>query len=212
MEVFPVPKSCSLVLANGLPCRAPALHDNPYCRHHTPEALARRQARPDAPPRTPREEIDGANDPNYVRAYWRMQHRIVAESTDDEQCQEISEMILMALGERAISPCSAGKILLAVMDRRKVLAHLAQEAAWRRAEEQVRIYHQQAAAGESPDPQPLLETLKTMVGSSPDLFPIPISCAADPLEASTTTVFAAPQPVRPDGRSFGGAENYSPGQ
>jgi len=190
--------ACHFVLATNQPCRAPALHARDFCRHHTPEALARRQARavghPSPDPET-REEIDGANDPRYLRAYWRKHHRIIAESYDDEQCQEIYDMILMALGERAISPCSAGKILLAVMDRRKFLAHLAQEAAWARLQEQVRIHQQQTAAGESPSAQPVLETLNAIVYSSPDLFPVPASRAAGPLASSTTTVFSAPTPV-----------------
>lgn len=172
--------ACHFVLATNQPCRAPALSRAQYCRHHTPEALARRQARagenpdtPDTSPEIPEEAIDGANDPRYLRAYWRKHHRIIAESYDDEQCQGIYDMILMALRERAISPCSAGKLLLAVMDRRRFLAHLAQEAAWSRLQEQVRIHHQQTAAGESPSAQPLLETLKTIVVSSPELFPDP---------------------------------------
>lgn len=195
--------ACHFVLATNQPCRAPALHARDTCRHHTPEALAHRQARangdPSAHPDT-REEIDGANDPRYLRAYWRTQHRIIAESYDDEQCKEIYDMILMALGERAISPCSAGKILLAVMDRRKFLAHLAQEAAFRRCEEVARVHREQIARGEHPDPQPALEALKNVIRTSPELFPVPLSRTASPLAASTSTVFAAPPPARVAGR------------
>jgi hypothetical protein len=200
--------ACHFVLATHQPCRAPALHNNPYCRHHTPAALARRQARFDdlysdtppasQPPQRTGEEIEAS----HLRAYWRKHHRIIAESYDDEQCKEIYDMILMALGERAISPCSAGKLLLAVMERRKVLAHLAQQAAWARLEERTRLYQRQTAAGQAPDPKPLMEAFKTVVVSSPELFPLPDTRATGPLEASTTTVFSAPQPVRPDGPSF----------
>jgi hypothetical protein len=35
-----MPSNCALVLDNGRPCRGPALHNDRYCRHHTPAACA----------------------------------------------------------------------------------------------------------------------------------------------------------------------------
>jgi hypothetical protein len=166
--------ACQHLLDNRLPCRAPALHNGMRCRHHTPEALARRQARlddndPDTPPNTDPERSAEEIDAAHLRAYWRTHHRVIAESLDDDQCQQIYDMILMALGERAISPRSAGKLLLAVIDRRKALTREAQEAAFRQLEEQVEIHRRQTIAGERPDAQPILEALKNTVFSASTL-------------------------------------------
>jgi hypothetical protein len=181
--------TCHYLLDNGLPCRAPALHNGQTCRHHTPEALARRQLRLTSVSSTgSQDDIEEGGEPippAHLRAYWRIHHSVIAESTDDDQCQQIFDMILMALGDHAISPRSAGKLLQAVMDRRKIMAQEAQEAAFRLLEERVSIHRRQTAAGEHPDAQPLLEAL-------------------------TNTVFSSPQQVRPDSQSFGGSKIYSP--
>jgi hypothetical protein len=214
--------TCQFVLAPHQPCHAPALHNGRFCRHHTPEARARRQARlddlysdtPPAPqPRRTDEEVDAA----HLRAYWRMHHRTIATSTDDEQCQQIYDMILMALGERAISPRSAGKLLLAVMDRRKVLAEMAKEAAFRAMTEQTRIYRQKTAAGESPDPKSLLDTLRNVVPylpplpdpPDPRLIGQPDGRPDDPssLEALLSTLVSSPESAASGIQPFGGPKS-----
>ena len=186
---FPVFPICRLVLDNGLPCQGPALHNQPYCRHHTPEALARHQgrrpARPDTSPASDsaaEPEAEAQWTPAQLRAYWRMHHRIIAAAATEDDCQEIFEMILEALGQHDISPRSAGSLLQAIMDRRKALAAQAQEAAFRVLEERVNLHRRQVAQGLAPDDRAALEALANAFPSA---------------TAPASTLFEASEKCRP---------------
>lgn len=132
--------NCSYALDNGQRCHAPALRGDLFCRHHTPEACARRrriaesasetdtstaQSRPDEPSADP-----NATSPWDLRAYWRMHHRLIP-TFQPEQLDDAFNMILSALSSRHIGPRSAGRLFLAILDRRRELLRQAQEAAIR---------------------------------------------------------------------------------
>lgn len=127
----PAGPNCFFVLDNGQPCRAPARHESPFCRHHSPEALARRQVAASSTPTgtapaavtsEPREI-----SPWRIRAYWRMHHRLIP-AYGPEELDDTFDMILDALVNRRIAARSAGRLLLAILDRRRALALEAQEA------------------------------------------------------------------------------------
>ncbi len=178
--------NCAFVPASGRTCGAPALHNDRYCRHHTPAALARRRARsldPDCAPLP--SSTDAATDPDkevppaHLRAYWRTHHRTIAASNDDDQCAQIFAMVLDALSAHAIGPRSAGRLLQAVQDRRQFLAHKAQQAALRAFEERVRCHQANsrhtniASEARRPDAQSLLEALTSTVfpSAAPPILP-----------------------------------------
>lgn len=130
-DQYPIP-NCSLILDNGQPCRAPARRGDLFCRHHTPEARARlRQAESgDAasePGRASAPSADGEISPWVLRGYWRMHHRLIP-NYDAETLHACFDMILGALADRQIAPTSAGRLLRAILDRRRVLAAEAQQA------------------------------------------------------------------------------------
>jgi hypothetical protein len=133
MNADPAP-NCSFTLDDGKPCRTPARHGSPFCRHHEPEVRARRRSAVSSPspgnsaPTTPDISADSdESNPWSLRAYWRVHHRLIpgynAHSLDD-----CFDMILDALAEREIGPRSAGRLLLAIFDRRRALAAEMQEA------------------------------------------------------------------------------------
>ena len=131
---------CSFILDNGRPCRAPARHDSPFCRHHAPEVRARRRQAAQnhgAVPADPNPSEKPGFDPWLLRAYWRMHHRLIP-AFDDGELDDTFDMILEALADRLIAPRSAGSLLLAILDRRRQLAEEAQESAFRALCEQAR--------------------------------------------------------------------------
>ncbi|HEY6448470.1 MAG TPA: hypothetical protein VIY53_18575 [Acidobacteriaceae bacterium] len=124
--------NCAFLLDNGQPCRCPALSGDLFCRHHTPEARARRlqpspasSRRPQTPAESP--HLDAPPPPAEMSAYWRILHRHIrlgdAESLDDTQT-----MILNALAGHAISHRSAGRLLALIADRHAQLQRDALEA------------------------------------------------------------------------------------
>lgn len=121
--------TCAFTLDNRQPCGAPARHDSPFCRHHAPEVRARRHQDSSpasaAPPTVSDDPL--ADNPWILRGYWRMHHRLIPAFTEEE-ANECFAMVLEALADRQISPRSAGRLLLAILDRLSELASLAQEA------------------------------------------------------------------------------------
>jgi hypothetical protein len=109
---------CNYVLDNNTPCRCPALHGDRFCRHHTPEALARRQRATTKSPASNPEAHAPEDDPWLQRAYWRKLHRWTAAEGELESLHESMDMILNALADQQISARSGGS-LLAAMVRRK---------------------------------------------------------------------------------------------
>jgi hypothetical protein len=205
-----MPSTCAFLLDNNRPCRAPALHNDRYCRHHTPDALARRRAahldsddapNPDLTPSVAAPDENTPIPPAYLRAYWRTHHRVIAHA-DAETSTEIFDMILLALAERAISPRSAGRLLLAVLDRRKVLADEAQEAAFRALEENVRQHRaaHSAPAGTQPHSAPAAQ-----LPDLPDGYADMDSQSL--LQALTNVVYPSGAPQDP-AHPFGASEIY----
>jgi hypothetical protein len=52
---------------------------------------------------------------------WRGYHAWIRETTDPEELQEVIDLIFAALGDRNISPRSAGRLLQDIEDRRRQL-------------------------------------------------------------------------------------------
>jgi hypothetical protein len=52
---------------------------------------------------------------------WRGYHAWIRETIDSEELQEVIDLIFTALGDRNISPRSAGRLLQDVEDRRRCL-------------------------------------------------------------------------------------------
>lgn len=201
--------NCAFLLANGRPCGCPALHDENYCRHHTPAALARRRARlhHEDDPTTPLDSTPDLDQPAapippaYLRAYWRTHHRVIAHA-NAETCTEIYDMILYALSERGISPRSGGRLLQAVFDRRRVLVAEAEQAAFRALEEKARRIQAAHAALSSP----------TAPARSPiDPRPLPIHeslRSPQALEALTSALASSGRGNLPATAPFGASEMY----
>ncbi|MGA8529403.1 MAG: hypothetical protein WB622_06795 [Acidobacteriaceae bacterium] len=202
-----MPATCAFFLDNNQPCRAPALHNDRYCRHHTPDALRHRRLQRSGEleeacldGNSPDGQFPSRNEssypPNILRAYWRTHHRIIltADATD---CDEIFEMVLGALGNHDISPRSAGRLLQAILDRRRLLADQAQEAAFRALEEKVRQH--KALARHPPSPGEVAAPGPSAQRSSADQAL---------LEALRTAVFPTAAPQHPAPHPFGASENY----
>lgn len=148
---------CAFVLDNGQPCRCPARHGDRFCRHHSPEACARRRARaahPDSDPAEPTDSASAASeeiDPWILRAYWRLHNRYIAAATDPEYLDQTFEMIVGALGNRQISHRCAGRLIAAILDRKNALLLEAQAVALRAiGAQRLRTAHPFEASGNYP--------------------------------------------------------------
>lgn len=138
MTPNPIPHrapNCSFVLDNGQPCRAPARRADRFCRHHSPEALARRRrisetGTADPVPANGSARSEPEISPWALRGYWRMHHRLIPAYNSGE-LDDTFDMILVALADRQIAPRSAGRLILAILDRRRALAREAQEDVFR---------------------------------------------------------------------------------
>ena len=148
--------NCTWILDNGHPCQAPARRGQPFCRHHDPEALRlRRQAAASAHPSAlpaPASPISVETDepnPWMLRAYWRIHHRLIP-TYGPEDLDAAFGMILEALADRQIAPRSAGKLILAILDRRCRLAEEARNTAMRVLAEQARRTAPSPASSSAP--------------------------------------------------------------
>ena len=134
--------NCLFTLDTGEPCRAPARRGDLFCRHHSPEARARRRqiaesaaetAESSSPQTAPGRAAQRSSDPDAIdpwalRAHWRIHHRLIP-TFDPEQIDDAFNTILGALADREIGPRSAGRLFLAILDRRRELLRQAQQAA-----------------------------------------------------------------------------------
>lgn len=132
--------TCAHFLDNGQPCQAPARRGDSFCRHHDPDVLQRRH--PAASAKRGRRAAQpsaesGELSPWTLRAYWRIHHRLIP-ACGPEDLDTVFAMILEALGERQIAPRSAGRLILAILDRRRQLADETQIARIRALGEQSR--------------------------------------------------------------------------
>ena len=92
---------CAYLLDNGRRCRCAASHDSLFCRHHSPEALARRNHIRAGQPASSSPSQPSRWD---LRAYWRLVHAEMPHCRY-EALQDNFEGVLDALAQRAISPC-----------------------------------------------------------------------------------------------------------
>ena len=114
---------CAYLLDNGRRCRCAASHDSLFCRHHSPEALARRNHIRAGQPASSSPSQPSRWD---LRAYWRLVHAEMPHCRY-EALQDNFEGVLDALAQRLISPRCAGLILQAILDRLRNLAELDSE-------------------------------------------------------------------------------------
>jgi hypothetical protein len=119
--------NCNYVLDNNAPCRCPALRGDRFCRHHTPEAGARRNRPAPEIPATNNPEQSPALSPWRLRGYWRSQHRWIATETSLQGLEDCFTMIIESLADHIISPRSAGRLIAAILDRKSTLLLQAQE-------------------------------------------------------------------------------------
>lgn len=120
MEAFLALNTCHYLLANGRPCRCFAKRNSDFCRHHQPGV---RVPQPDGLPELPATDRRPMT-PAERSAGWRRYHRELRSETDYDAFQEDIDSILAALGNRAISPRSAGRLLQTIEDRRRELTEL----------------------------------------------------------------------------------------
>jgi hypothetical protein len=119
--------NCNYVLDNNTACRCPALRGGRLCRHHTPEAFARRRhATPKISAPTNPEQSHGLT-PSALRGYWRSQHRWIATETHLQGLEDCFTMIIESLADHIISPRSAGRLIAAILARKTTLKLQAQE-------------------------------------------------------------------------------------
>ena len=114
MEAFPVPDPCRFTLDDGQPCGNHALLSSHFCRHHSHQALQRRG------PRTRPLALDTPQRRAQRSLYWRSLHPQIA-TADDDDLTNASAALMAALGDRTISPRSAGRLFQAIEDRRRLL-------------------------------------------------------------------------------------------
>lgn len=109
--------TCHYLLDNGQRCRCYANRHSEYCRHH------QRDRRP--PDHHPPANLPSAEPRPMTRQEmsigWRGYHAWIRQTQDADDLQEIIDLLLTALGDRNISPRSAGRLLQAVEDRRRCL-------------------------------------------------------------------------------------------
>jgi hypothetical protein len=118
---------CNYVLDNNSPCRCPALRGDRFCRHHTPETLARRnRPTPESPASKNPEQSHGLT-PSALRGYWRSQHRWIATETLLQGLDDCFTIIIESLDDHLISPRSAGRLIAAILARKATLQLQAQE-------------------------------------------------------------------------------------
>jgi len=106
---------CRFTLDNGQPCGNFAQTFSHFCRHHSPEALRRRG---------PKTRSFDPDDPKTERAalslYWRGLHDRIPRFEADE-LQDIVGSLMTGVAEHHLSHRSAGRLLEAVENRRRVL-------------------------------------------------------------------------------------------
>ncbi|MGA7521586.1 MAG: hypothetical protein WBW84_03840 [Acidobacteriaceae bacterium] len=115
MEVFPVFIACRFTLDNGQPCGNFARPFSHFCRHHSPEALLRRG--PKTRPLTP---VTPEAERAEMSLYWRGLHNRIPEF-DTEDLQDAVGNLMHGVAEHILSHRSAGRLLEAIENRRRVL-------------------------------------------------------------------------------------------
>ncbi len=108
--------TCHFLLDNGTRCRCFANRHSDYCRHHQANRPQPGNRSPDPPNAEPRPMTR-----QEMSTGWRGYHAWIRETDDPQELQEAIDLILTALGDRNISPRSAGRLLLDVEDRRRSL-------------------------------------------------------------------------------------------
>ncbi len=110
--------TCHFLLDNGARCRCFANRNSDYCRHHQADRHRSQRGRRSA------DAADSEPRPmtrQEMSTGWRGYHAWIRATDDPEGLQEAIDFILTALGDRNISPRSAGRILQDVEDRRRYL-------------------------------------------------------------------------------------------
>jgi hypothetical protein len=100
---------CSFALESGHRCRCAATRTQDFCRHHSPEALALRKSSEPAEP---------SGSPAFSpRREWGQLRIYIAES-DATAFPDLLELIMHAAADGAMTPRTAGKLLVLLYRRR----------------------------------------------------------------------------------------------
>lgn len=109
--------ACHFLLDNGQRCRCYPNRNSDYCRHH--QSIRVRSHPPtqsDLPQSEPRPMTRAE-----MTIGWRGYHAWIRETEDPEDLQALIDLIMGALGDRNISPRSAGRLLMDIEDHRRRL-------------------------------------------------------------------------------------------
>jgi hypothetical protein len=105
---------CSFRLDNGRRCQCAANRDQDFCRHHTPAALRLRHA---AEPGEFSQEGEVEFSP---RREWGLLRSYIAES-EAEAFDDLLDNIMHAASDGAMTPRTAGRLLILLYRRREEL-------------------------------------------------------------------------------------------
>jgi len=108
---------CHYLLDNGQRCRCYPNRNSDYCRHHLPSRIRSHPRGQQALPETEPRPMTRAE----MSIGWRGYHAWIRQTEDPSDFPEVIELILGALGDRNISPRSAGRLLQDIEDRRRQL-------------------------------------------------------------------------------------------
>lgn len=107
---------CHYLLDNGQRCRCYANRNSDFCRHHLPNRRQKQNPRQPDPP-----ESDRPMTRAEMSIGWRGYHAWIRQTDDSSDFPDLIDFIVTALGDRNISPRSAGRLLQHIEDRRRQL-------------------------------------------------------------------------------------------
>ena len=108
---------CSHIFPDGHPCRALARRPGPLCRFHTPQSIQDRADRA-------RRALEARFDPDKplttseLKSFWQSYHDII-RNADASELDPILADLMDALDRNIISDRSAGRLLHALVRRRR---------------------------------------------------------------------------------------------
>ena len=113
---------CNFILDNGSRCHCAATTGKPFCRHHSPEALADRRARVAA--QSARRQASAPSPSARIfsrRSHWRRYHKRIGNASPAEFLTIIQDL-MDGLQRGLLSHRCAGRLLHEVQQRRQVVA------------------------------------------------------------------------------------------
>jgi len=155
---------CSHVFPDGRPCRALAPRPASVCRNHTPQAVADRD---DRARRAAELKYGGEAPltPAQLKTFWQNYHGII-RNADESDFDDILANLMAALEQGAVSDRSAGRLLRALVRRRRELAQQRMNEKLIRLAEQSESLRRQGFSGRGLY-QELIPQVRELMGPSP---------------------------------------------